>query len=74
MRLVDNWKKSAKFATNWFHGAQLAVAGAWAVLPADLKTYLPPKVMIGVAAFLGVGGIIARMIDQSGDNPNDPSP
>jgi|GEM_PF-3392622 len=71
MRLVDNWKKSAKFATNWFHGAQLAVAGSWAVLPPDLKAYLPPKVMIAVAAFLGLGGIIARAVDQGGPKTGD---
>lgn len=65
MRLIWNWKQSAKFATNWFHMAQVAAAGAWAFLPGDLKSYLPPKVMIGVAAFLGVGGFVARMIDQN---------
>jgi len=65
MKLIANWKQAAKFATNWFHGAQLAVAGSWALLPADLKTYLPPKVLVTVAAFLGIAGIAARLVDQS---------
>lgn len=73
MRLIQNWKQSARFASNWFHAAQVAVAGSWAILPADLKTYLPPKVLIGVAAFLGVAGVIARMVDQS-SAPTDPPP
>lgn len=65
MRLVANWKQSAKFATNWFHASQVAIAGSWLMIPADLKAYLPPKVLMGVAAFLGVAGIVARLIDQS---------
>lgn len=72
MRLVTNWKQSAKFASNWFHGAQVAVAGSWAMLPADLKTYLPPKVLVAVAAFLGVAGVVARMIDQSSPPTDGP--
>jgi hypothetical protein len=68
MRLIANWKQSAKFATNWFHGAQVAVAGAWTVIPPDLKAYLPPKVLCGVAAFLGVAGIVARVVDQTKDD------
>lgn len=71
MRLVTNWKQSAKFASNWFHGAQLAVAGSWAILPQDLKAYLPPKVLVVVAAFLGIAGIIARAVDQSQPKTDD---
>lgn len=65
MKLVSNWKQSWKWFTNWAHTAQIAVAGTWAILPADLKTYLPPKVLVGIVGFLGVSGVIGRMIDQS---------
>lgn len=74
MRLVPNWKQSYKFASNWFHAAQIAAAGSWMILPSDLKASLPPKVMMGIAAFLGVGGFVARMIDQNkpqADPPQD---
>jgi len=71
MRLIWNWKQSAKFATNWFHMAQVAAAGAWMMLPGDLKADLPQKVTIAIAAFLGVGGFIARMIDQN-KQPDEP--
>ena len=45
------------------------VCGAWMMLPGDLKADLPQKVTIAIAAFLGVGGFIARMIDQN--KPDD---
>lgn len=65
MRLILNWKQSAKFATNWFHAAQVAVVSTWASLPADLKTYIPPKALMVIVGFIGVVGVIARMVDQS---------
>lgn len=65
LRLVGNWKHSYKFASNWFHAAQFAVGGAWAELPPDLKTYVPPKVALAIVAVLGLCGIVARAIDQS---------
>lgn len=73
LRLVDNWKHSYKFASNWFHGAQIVVAGTWESLPADMKPYIPPKAMIAIVAVLGLCGLIARAIDQTAPTaPGEP--
>lgn len=74
LRLVDNWRHSYKFASNWFHGAQIVVAATWESLPADLKGYLPPKVMIVIVAVLGGCGLIARAIDQTAKPAADTTP
>lgn len=64
MRLVDD----AKSAWRWFSmrcmGAALALQGAWEVLPDDMKSGIPPKLVTYAALGLLALGMAGRVVKQ----------
>ena len=64
MKLVEDWKR----AWRWFSVHALVLAGvlpaAWAELPPDLKSSIPPGAMGAITAVIAACGVIGRLVDQ----------
>ena len=68
MRLV----KDARKAWRWFSvqamALQGAAAGAWLVVPDDMRASVPSEWLAACAVALTVLGVAGRLIDQGGDD------
>lgn len=66
MKLIPNWRD----AWRWFSVQALAILAAeplvWAQLPADVKAMLPPDWRTIFFVTIAFGGILGRLVDQSG--------
>lgn len=75
MRLIDDWRKAYKFkslqlgvigatVTTIFLAAPEAALHAWALMPNDLKSMLPPDIIKYAGIFILGSSFVARLIDQ----------
>ena len=64
LKLVEDWKKSYKWFSQQAFLASTALLTVWGSLVA-LQSYIPAKVVTGIAAGICVLGFIGRMVDQS---------
>lgn len=64
MKLVDDWKRCYR----WFSVQSMAISGAllatWALMPEDLKSSLPPQMIVGTAVGILALGVIGRVVEQ----------
>ena len=71
MKLV----KDARKAWRWFSvqamALQGAVAGAWLVVPDDMRAAVPAEWLAACAVALTVLGVAGRLIDQGGGDGTD---
>lgn len=65
MKLVANWRKFPSWISVQAHTLQAAVVGTWAILPGDLRSYLPGRAVAVVVMVIAAAGIAGRLIDQS---------
>lgn len=76
MELIPDWKRSYKFwsvqlgligtvVTGFFLAAPEAALYAWAALPQELKSLLPPDILKWAGILILVLSFIARVIRQS---------
>lgn len=64
VRLVDNWRKWPKMASQWCNATGIAGVAAYSFLPEKLQDALPPNVALFVALGLFVLGFAGRLIKQ----------
>jgi hypothetical protein len=68
VRLVDDARKAWRWISVQAMAAAIAVQGTWEVIPDDLKTGIPPRVIHLVSMGLLVLGIVGRLVKQK-DKP-----
>lgn len=64
MKLVAGWKRAWRWNSMHAMAAAIALQGAWAAIPDDLKQHVPVALVNGVTIALLVLGIIGRLRDQ----------
>lgn len=68
MKMVENWRQAAR----WFSVQAFAVIAMlpviWPAIPADLKEYIPPEWGLYIFTIVAIGGIVGRLIGQSGES------
>ena len=64
MRLVADWKRAWTWNSVHAMTAAIALQGAWAAIPDDLKQHAPGALVNGVTIALLALGIIGRLRDQ----------
>jgi hypothetical protein len=75
MKLIEGWRKAYKFKslqlgvigtaiTTVFLAAPEAALHAWALMPEDVKTRLPPDVIKFLGVFILGSSFIARIVKQ----------
>jgi hypothetical protein len=75
MRLIEGWQKAHKFwsvrlgvigtaLTALFLAAPEAALHAWAVMPEDVKSMLPPEVIKFMGIFILGSSFVARIVKQ----------
>lgn len=57
MKLIDEWKKAHTFLSIQIPAVGIALIGAWAAVPDDLKTFLPA----GMGKYLALGALALTM-------------
>ena len=66
MRLVKDWRKAWRYFSVQAMALQGAVAGAWLVVPDDMKAAVPAEWLAACAVVLTVLGVAGRLVDQNG--------
>lgn len=75
MQLIRDWRKAWKFwsirlgligtaLTSIFLASPEAALYAWALLPEDIKTHMPPEVVKYMGIAILAGSFVARIIKQ----------
>jgi hypothetical protein len=64
MKFVDDVKDAWKWISMQAMAAAIAIQGAWEVLPPDMKTGIPPKLVTYVTLGLLVLGFAGRLVKQ----------
>lgn len=64
MQLVPNWRRMWRAFSVQAMTLALAIQGAWAGVPDELKANIPPKLVLWITVGLLVAGIVGRMVDQ----------
>ena len=68
MRLVKDARKAWRFFSVQAMALQGAAAGAWLVVPDDMRASVPSEWLAACAVVLTVLGVAGRLIDQGGDD------
>lgn len=68
-KLVDGWGQAWRWFSVQAMALALALQGAWAALPDDLKAGAPGWAVSAVTATLLAAGILGRLVKQPGDAP-----
>ena len=71
MRLVKNARKAWRWFSVQAMALQGAVAGAWLVVPNDMRAAVPSEWLAVAAIGLTVLGVAGRLIDQGGNDGTD---
>ncbi len=66
-RLVENWKGAWRWFSLQAMALVVAVQGAWAAMPDDLKTHFPAWLVTAVSVGLLLLGIGGRLVKQNKD-------
>lgn len=64
MRLVDDARRAWRWFSVQCMGLALALQGAWEVLPAEMKSGIPPRAVTYITLSLLVLGIVGRLVKQ----------
>lgn len=64
MKLVADWKRAWTWNSVHAMTAAIALQGAWAAIPDDLKMHVPGALVNGVTVALLVLGVVGRLRDQ----------
>lgn len=64
MKFVADWQRAWRWNSVHAMTAAIALQGAWAAIPDDLKQHIPAAMVNGVTIALLVLGIIGRLRDQ----------
>lgn len=71
MKLVEDARHCWKWLSMWCMTLAGTIQGAWAYIPDDMKTSIPPGIIQGLTVGLLVLGMAGRVIKQKkpgGDN------
>ena len=63
-RLVPNWRKAWRMLSVQAMAVAGAIQAAWAVLPDDMKSTIPPTLVQWLTLGLLALGIAGRLVDQ----------
>ena len=63
MCLVDNWKSAWRWFSMWAFVIAGAMAGAGALMPAELKSALPDQ-WVGIISAVSFAGAVLRLVKQ----------
>lgn len=69
MKLVDDVRKAYRWFSVQAMVWAIALQGAWEVMPADLKSGIPPKLVTWITVGLLVLGIAGRLVKQTPEQP-----
>lgn len=64
MKLVEDAKKAWKWFSMQCMAGAIAVQGAWEVVPDDMKSGIPPKLVTYITLGLLAMGIVGRLVKQ----------
>jgi len=64
MKLISNWRSAWKWFSVQAMGLASVLLLAWAAVPEDLKSGLPPSVGTGLVVLILFCGIVGRLVDQ----------
>lgn len=64
LKLVDNARNAWRWVSMQAMTAALAVQGAWAFVPEDMKTSIPPHIVQWLTLALLAFGIVGRLVKQ----------
>lgn len=67
MKLIPDWKQAWRWFSVQALAAIVALPVVWAMLPADVKAFLPDGWEPWVFAVIAAAGIVGRVIDQKGE-------
>ena len=74
-RIVKDWKSRLRDFSTIALGLGVALAGAWAVFPTDLKAFVPAQYVAWAIGALNAWGLVGKFILQGPlpevDNPVD---
>lgn len=65
MKLVDNARQCWRWFSMQAMALAIAIQGTWELLPPDLRSSVPDKVVPLVTVALLVSGIFGRLVDQT---------
>jgi hypothetical protein len=68
MKPVKNWRQAWRWLSVQAMALQGAVAGAWLVVPDDMRAAVPSEWLAACAVVLTVLGVAGRLIDQGGSD------
>lgn len=69
MKLIDEWRHAHRMLSVQAMALAAAIQGAWPMIPADLKSSLPPGLVHWVSIALLIAGIVGRLVDQGLPKP-----
>lgn len=64
MKLVDDARRAWRWFSMQCMAGAVAVQGAWELIPADLKSGIPPKAVTYITLGLLAMGIVGRLVKQ----------
>jgi len=67
MRLVEEWRIAWRWFSMQAMALVVAIQGAWAALPDDLKQHFPGRLVTAVSVALLLLGIGGRLVSQRKD-------
>jgi hypothetical protein len=67
MTLVAEWRRAWRWFSMQAMALVLAIQGAWAAMPDDLKQHFPPLLVTALSVGLLLLGIGGRLVRQSKD-------
>lgn len=69
IELIDDWKSSLKWYSQWSNSAVASVGATWILIPEEWRAAVPVEWLAYAAVTLGVLGFVGRIIKQSEGTP-----
>ena len=63
-QLVDDWREFLGWYSTWSHLLVVNAGLVWVMVPEDMRASVPPSYLGAAAVFLGVAGVVGRMVKQ----------
>lgn len=73
MKLVENWRRAWRWISVQSMVVAVAVQGAWAFIPDDLRASFPKDYLQAVTVLLLLVGVAGRLVKQTPEPPKDPT-
>jgi len=64
LKIIPEWRRAWRMVSVQCMALALAIEGAWAMIPEDMRASLPPALVKVVTVTLLVVGIAGRLVDQ----------